>query len=57
MMGKKSSGKMSVKEMARRREQAKTHALNDTTKQTGQKGKSGGKPPPPGGRQFRHQGR
>lgn len=57
MMGKKSSGKLSEKEIARRREQAKTHALNGAAKQLGQKGKAGGKPPPPGGRQFRHQGR
>jgi hypothetical protein len=57
-MGKKSSGKLSEKEIARRRAQAKTHSLNSSTKQLGQKGKPAGKQPAPVGKQeFRHQGR
>jgi hypothetical protein len=57
-MGKKSSGKLSEKEIARRRAQAKTHSLNSSPKQLGRKGKPAGKQPAPVGKQeFRHQGR
>ncbi|MGY9107734.1 MAG: hypothetical protein ACKVG0_14650 [Alphaproteobacteria bacterium] len=57
-MGKKSSGKLSEREIARRREQATARAADAPSKQVGAKGKPAGKQPAPGAKQqFRHQGR
>lgn len=57
-MGKKSSGKLSEREIARRREQATERAADAPSKQVGAKGKPAGKQPAPGAKQqFRHQGR
>jgi len=56
-MGKKSSGKLSEREIARRREQAKARAQDSSLKSYKEEGKAGGKQPPPAAKQFRHQGR
>ncbi len=56
-MGKKSSDKLSEREIARRREQAKARAEDSSPKSYKQQDKIGGKQPPPTAKQFRHQGR
>jgi hypothetical protein len=56
-MSKKSSGKLSERELARRREQAKAQDQDSASNSFKQQGKAGGKPPPPTAKQFRHQGR
>ncbi len=56
-MAKKSSGKLSEREIARRREQAKARDQKSAPKPFKQGGKGGGSQPPPAAKQFRHQGR
>ena len=57
IMAKKKSGKLSEREIARRREQAKAQEHENAHKDLAAKDRPAGHQPPPSAKQFRHQGR